>query len=101
MAKMDEFLARFSQPSEAVSTKLSTQAQKNIQENCQVIESLIKVILVCGMQGLPLRGHRDDKVEVTCTSEENVGNFLELVRFRAETDDVLRRHLETAPKNAK
>ena len=100
MAKMDEFLARYSQPSETVSTKLSTQAQKNIQDNCQVIESLIKVVLVCGTQGLSLRGHRDDKVDLTQTSEANVGNFLELVRFRAETDDVLRNHLKSAPRNA-
>jgi hypothetical protein len=101
MAKMDEFLARYAQPSEAISTKLSVEAHNIIQDNCQVIESLMKVVLVCGAQGLPLRGHRDDRVEVIHASEANVGNFLELVRFRAETDSVLRRYLETAPKNAK
>ena len=100
MAQMDEFLARFEQPSEAVDAILDMQAQRNIQENCQVIASLMKVVLVCGVQGLALRGHRDDKVELSHPSIANIGNFLELVRFRAETDDSLRRHLHSAPRNA-
>ena len=29
-----------------------------------------------------------------------MGNFIELVRFRAENDDVLRAYLETSPRNA-
>ena len=29
-----------------------------------------------------------------------MGNFIELVRFRAENDDVLHTYLETSPRNA-
>ena len=32
---------------------------------------------------------------------ENEGNFIELVCFQAETDDVLHRHLDNAPQNAR
>lgn len=101
MTKMEEFLTRYIQPSEAVSTKLSKQAQENIQLNYQVIESLLKVVLLCGKQGLALRGHRDDKIDLTDENAVHVGNFLEFVRFRAETDRVLHMHLQSAPKNAK
>ena len=60
--------------------------------------------MLCGKQGLSLRGHRDDDVDWTEQEEqaaENQGNFVELVRFRAETDDALRRHLERGPRNAR
>ena len=55
-------------------------------------------------QGLAYRGHRDDKVsfaEQYDQGSHNPGNFIELVRFRAETDPVLAKHLKNAPKNAK
>ena len=50
--------------------------------------------------GLALRGHRDDKVDWQTAETSNEGNFVELVRFRAENDEVLANHLENAPRNA-
>ena len=103
MAKMNEFVARFEHPSEAIHTKFDNETKKRMEENQKVIESLLKVVMLCGKQGLAFRGHRDDHVVWTEPDEHetgNQGNFIELVRFRAETDDVLRRHLEGAPKNA-
>ena len=40
--------------------------------------------MLCGKQGLSLRGHQDDKVfwEVD-SGGSNEGNFIQLVRFRA------------------
>ena len=55
-------------------------------ENAQVIKSLLKCVSFCGKQGLSLRGHRDDS---TASDASNKGNFIELVRFRAENDDFL------------
>ena len=61
-------------------------------------------MILCGKQGLALRGHRDDGIDLIEEEDdkvsENYGNFLELVHFRAETDAALRKHLEHAPKNA-
>ena len=48
--------------------------------------------MLCGKQGIPLHGHRDDHNVWTDEEEleaENEGNFIKLVHFRAETDDVL------------
>ena len=57
--------------------------------------------MLCGKQGLPLRGHRDDGVDFEHVSaDSNQGNFLELVHFRSETDEVLASHLKHAPRNA-
>ena len=55
-----------------------------------------------GSKGIALCGHQDDHI-VWIDEEfeaENEGNFIELIRFRAETDDILRRHLINAPRNA-
>lgn len=60
-------------------------------------------VMLCGKQGLALWGHRDDKILWTNNGEsesDNHGNFIELVRFRAESDEVLRHHLQSAPRNA-
>ena len=73
-------------------------------ENQKVVESLLKIVILCGKQGIALRGHRDDRTFSSTEEEEeaaeNQGNFLELVRFRAETDEVLLRHLQSAPRNS-
>lgn len=66
----------------------------------QVVESLLKVVLLCGKQGLALCGHHDNNVLWTENEEGNQGNFIEFVRFRAETDEILRQHLQKAPGNA-
>ena len=103
MVQMSEFLARHRNPSKAVHTKLNMEARKILETNQKVIESLLKIVMLCGRQGLALRGHRDDAIiwEDESASHGNQGNFAELDRFRAETDEILRNHLHNAPKNAK
>ena len=62
------------------------------------IESLLKIVLLCGKHGLPLHGHRDDCIGFQHGSaDSNQGNFIELVHFRAETDEVLANHLKMHP----
>ena len=57
--------------------------------------------MLCGKQGLPFRRHRDDGVNFGQGSESsNQGNFIELIRFRAETDEGFANHLKNAPRNA-
>ena len=75
-----------------------------MENNEKVIESLFKVVLLCGKQGLAFRGHHDDHVNWAELEEDNSlnqGNFIELVRFRAETDHVLSSHLQNSPSNAR
>ena len=103
MTKMDEFVVQFEHPSETIDTQLNRETQEKMEENKKVIESLLRIVMLCGKQGIALHGHRDDHIMWTNDEElegENEGNFIELVRLQAETDDVLRRHLNNAPRNA-
>ena len=56
-------------------------------------------------KGLAYRGHCDDQINFSDSEEilysHNEGNFIELVKFRAETDPILFNHLQNTPKNAK
>ena len=66
------------------------------------MESLLQVIMVCGKQVLVLRAHRDDHIDLVKEKEQkagNSGNFIELVSFRAKTDNVLQIYFASAPKN--
>lgn len=101
MTKMDEFLRRYDNPSQSVNTLLDCEAQRIIEKNRKVIESLFKVIILCGKQGLGFRGHRDDQINWMEEDGGNEGNFIEIVQFRAETDSILASYLINSPRNAK
>ena len=95
MTKMSEFLARYENPSQSISTVMDSELQRIMETNQKVVESLLKIIMLCGRQGLALRCHHNNKI---CWTEQddvhsNEGNFVELVWFRAETDPILAQHL--------
>ena len=103
---MREFLHVYEHPSHAIDTRLISQAQEQVEENKQVIVSLFKIVMLLGKQGVAFRGHRDDRVVFDSDTEDEViasnqGNFIEMVRFRAETDEILAKHLKNGPKNAR
>lgn len=100
MVAMAEFIARYKNPSLAIDVAMNSRLSQTMEANIKVVESLLKVVILCGKQGLALRGHRDDKVDWQTAETSNEGNFVELVRFRAENDEVLANHLENAPRNA-
>ena len=101
MAIMAEFLARYESPSQAVDAVLNSQTRQTMETNEKVIESLLRIVILCGKQGLALRGHRDDRIDWQSVERSNEGNFVQLVRFRAETDRILSAYLSKAPKNAR
>ena len=71
--------------------------------NHKVIQSLLKVVMLCSKQGLALCGHCDDSITWNDEDEgtiSNEGNFVALVRFGVETDLGLAQHLAKPPRNA-
>ena len=52
MTKMSEFLARYKNPSQTISTIFDQAAKDRLVENKQVVESLLEVVLLCGSKGL-------------------------------------------------
>ena len=64
----------------------------------QVLRSVVDAILLCGKQGISLRGHRDDS---TADPSTNRGNFLAILEAFADLDFILKQQLDTCKKNAR
>ena len=82
---------------------LSKSLADKISANCQKLSSIMKTILFCGQQNIPLRGHQDSalNVERDVDDSQNHGNFIALLSFRIDAgDSVLENHLSTAAWNA-
>ena len=102
MTRMEEFLGQYENPSHTIHTLLDSEAKRMMESNQKVIESLLKIVMLCGKQGLALCGHRDDSIDWEDKEpSSNDGNFIQLVRFRAETDPILASHLSKSPRNAR
>ena len=75
---------------------MQNEASALVQSNRQKILSILKVIVFCGKQMIPLRGHREQ-----ARTSINPGNFRALLDFRVDAGDVvLADHFKTAPQNA-
>ena len=96
-AKMEAFVSSMKNPESRLDLSLTTARQERVEQNMQVLTSIVKCLELCGRQGIALRGHRDDS-----TSQElNQGNFKVIVDFRIDAgDDVLKKHVETSSKRA-
>ena len=86
MTRMSEFLAHYENPSQSISVIMDREMQRVMDTNQKVLESLIKIVLLCGRQGLALRGHCDDKISWADDDGDALKNEGNFVRFRAETD---------------
>ncbi|XP_050527818.1 52 kDa repressor of the inhibitor of the protein kinase-like [Daktulosphaira vitifoliae] len=71
-------------------------------ENQEKLKPIIKTIILCGRQCLPLRAHRDyGTFNVEQEPECNEGNFRALLRARIDSGDKnLKQHLMTCGKNS-
>ena len=101
ITKMEEFLPWYKKPSQSVDTLVDNEAKRIMETNQKVVESLLKVVILTGKQGIALCGHRDDGINWEENDRSsNEGNFIQLVPFRAETDTILVNHLANSTKNA-
>lgn len=77
---------------------------KTKEINRKKLTSIVDTIKLCGRLNLPLRGHRDDSKfhsEIGDYSENQVGNFIELLNFRVRAGDkILEDHLKNCKANA-
>ena len=85
----------------SIDQQLSTLRRERIAQNRLKLKSIAETIILCGRQGIALRGHRDDGTHTDCDPLTNHGNFLALLQFRIQAgDEVLKKHLQTAQGNA-
>lgn len=92
------FLDNYLNPDKRIDTQIDSENRRRSEENKQVLSSIVEVVLLCGRQGLPLRGHRDDS---TADALTNRGNFLAILETMAKKDEILERHLQFGKKNQK
>ena len=96
---MDNFLRTTKNPSAAIIPQLNHQVKETIENNRLILKSIISTLDFLARQSLPLRGHRDDG-DVLSDEAHNKGNFKALLRFKAQNDAPLLKHLESCKKNA-
>ena len=98
MASMDvvDFTNRMEKGNLSVYQLMQDKASALVQSNRLKIKSILKAIVFCGKQMIPLRGHREQTgVHI------NPGNFRALLDFRVDAGDmVLADHFKTAAQNA-
>ena len=78
LARMSEFIERYQHPEVAVDSQLNKRLQYQIECNQKVIESLLKIAILCGKQGLAYCRHHDDQIDFSdmeAKSSHNKGNL--------------------------
>ena len=102
---MAVFLGQMESGHLSVDQRLQSHAANTIQKNRQILRSIIKCIIFCGRQNIPLRGHRSESSpysgENNFATSGNPGNFQCLLQFRMDAGDVLLQdHFSNPDKNA-
>jgi len=100
----EEFIQTYKNEKPNIIIQLNTALAEKIKENGEKLTSILKTLIFCGRQNLPLRGHEEKKQsEVLIVNNINIneGNFRALLSFRIDAGDiVLKKHFETTSQNA-
>ena len=95
--KAKNFIKIMQELQKAISSIIDTQRSTLIEKNRKLLHSIISCIVYCGRQNIALRGHVESN-----DGENNPGNFLALLKFRAdESDEVLANYFSQATNRAK
>ena len=101
MTKADDFIKVMKGEQEPVHQQIDRGLADRVTTNRSRLIPIIKTILLCGHQNIPLRGHIDSGTQVQADPGTNHGNFWALLDYWIEAGDSdLAHHLATAPRNA-
>ena len=93
VAQGSDFIRTFIHPESSVEAdKISAQYY---QRNKHVLAAIVDAVLLCAKQGLPLRGHRDTKVNDVDESTGNRGNSFAIMELIAKYDPIVKEHLKS------
>lgn len=79
----DNLLSVYDKNKDSIDVQINNSLKMEIQQNRKKIQPIIKTIILCGRQGIALRGHRDSG-PIDLQHSTNDGNFRTLLRFRVE-----------------
>ena len=95
------FLESMANPSKSLELQSKDNFNRKIDENRSLIRPIIECVLLCMRQGIGLRGHREGSfTKIVENCHENLGNFREILAYRAKGDHQLTKALLSASKNA-
>ena len=95
------FIATMERRQLPIDQQMSSVMAQRIEQNRAKMKSIVRTVLLCGRQGLALRGHRDDWKQLQECPHANHGNFIALLQYAVEAGDViLADHLKSAGRNA-
>lgn len=103
VSKVDGFLSVFNKKQNNIAVQLDNNLKIEIEQNRLILHPIIETIILCGRQGLALRGHKDSGhfQPGELYSTENDGNFRAFLRYRVSGGDlILKNHLQNCKKNA-
>lgn len=95
-----EFLRTVANPTQTLEYQISNLNRQLYDKNMHILSAVVEVVLLCGRQDIPLRGHRDDNSD-SCSDVSNKGNFLAILESKAKSDPILRDHLDNGKRNAR
>ena len=105
MVAAETVMSILSGKQDSIEIQLNQQQKQTILENRRKITPIIETIILCGRQGIPLRGHRDSG-PLTFESEKNLednnndGNLRALLRYRMKHDQVFKNDFLSAGRNS-
>ena len=73
----------------SIKEKLDANRSKEVEDNREHVKCLLRVTSLLGRQGLAFRGHDESE------TSENRGNFYETLDMLANTNEILRKKMET------
>jgi len=66
----------------SIITKINSSKRAEVEKNRKIIDPVIRTVILCGRQGIPLRGHRESHGNFSFDDPvQNDGNFLSILRF--------------------
>ena len=86
----NDLKCKIEHPEEAITAMVDKKKSTNIAKNCNILKSIIRAVLFCGLQCIALHGDAE-KLDTPGNSE----NFLALLKLMAVHDLDLRTHLES------
>lgn len=92
-----DFLRTYKNPEKEISNQVFSHRLQLVEENRKKLVPIVESIIFLGRQNVPLRGHRDNGQFLFEETNNNEGNFRELLKFRVKSGDTdLENHLKNS-----
>ena len=101
--RAQNFISVFENKKKDIFESLDSGRKAQALQNRAKLNPIVKTVIFCGRQGIPLRGHSDTGTLALPDGDPGVnnGNFRALLSFRIDAGDLaLKEHLESCMRNA-